>query len=57
LTIAAIGVVAAPVLAAVGGIAALVAHFTLVVERSEPDVKATANPYSEKPTGDRPSGL
>ncbi len=36
LTIAAIGVVAAPILAAVGGLAALVARFELVVERAGP---------------------
>ena len=35
-TLAAIGVVAAPVLAAVGAIAGLVAKCTLVVERREP---------------------
>jgi hypothetical protein len=35
-TLAAIGVVAAPVLAAVGAISALVAKFTIVVERAEP---------------------
>jgi Domain of unknown function (DUF4342) len=35
-TFAAIGVIAAPVLAAVGAISALVAKFTIVVERSEP---------------------
>ena len=34
LTIAALGVIAAPVLAAVGALAALVAHFTVVVERA-----------------------
>lgn len=34
LTVAAVGVIAAPILAAVGALAALVAHFTLVVERS-----------------------
>lgn len=34
-TVAAIGVLAAPVLAAVGAMAALVARFTLVVERAE----------------------
>jgi hypothetical protein len=34
-TVAAIGVIAAPVLAAVGAISALVAKFTIVVERSE----------------------
>jgi hypothetical protein len=35
-TVAAVGVVLAPVLAAVGAISALVAKFTIVVERSEP---------------------
>jgi hypothetical protein len=35
-TFAAIGVIAAPVLAAVGAISALVAKFTIVVERAEP---------------------
>ncbi len=36
LSIAAIGVIAAPVLAAIGALAALVADFTLVVERNSP---------------------
>jgi hypothetical protein len=57
LTIAAIGVVAAPVLAALGGIAALVANFTLVVERNEPPVPETHYSTGEKPSGDHPSGL
>lgn len=35
ITIAAVGAIAAPVLAAVGALAALVAHFTIVVERAE----------------------
>ncbi|HWQ53287.1 MAG TPA: DUF4342 domain-containing protein [Bryobacteraceae bacterium] len=34
-TVAAIGVLAAPVLAAIGAMAALVANFTLVVEKGE----------------------
>ena len=34
-TVAALGVIAAPVLAAVGALAALVARFTLVVEKAE----------------------
>ena len=34
LTVAAVGVIAAPVVAALGTIAALVANFTLVVERA-----------------------
>lgn len=37
LSIAAIGVIAAPLLAGIGAIAALVSNFTLVVERSDPD--------------------
>jgi len=36
LTVATIGVVAAPVLAAVGAISALVAKFDIVVERAQP---------------------
>ena len=39
LTVAAIGVVAAPVLAAVGAIATYLAHFTMVVERVESEPK------------------
>jgi hypothetical protein len=35
-TVAAVGMILAPVLAAVGAISALVAKFTIVVERSEP---------------------
>jgi len=35
LAVAAIGAIAAPVLAAVGGLAALIANFTLVVEKTE----------------------
>ena len=37
LSIAAIGVIGAPILAGIGAIAAMVAHFTVVVERSAPD--------------------
>jgi hypothetical protein len=44
LTIATVGVIAAPVLAALGTIAALIAHFTIGVEKVEP-----------KPGGDEPS--
>jgi hypothetical protein len=36
LAVASIGVIAAPVLAAVGALAALVAHFDIVIERSKP---------------------
>jgi hypothetical protein len=35
-TVAAVGVIAAPILAAIGALSALVAKFTIVVERSEP---------------------
>jgi hypothetical protein len=35
-TVAAVGMILAPVLAAVGAISALVAKFTIVVERAEP---------------------
>jgi Domain of unknown function (DUF4342) len=40
-TIAALGAVVAPVLAAVGAIATIVAHFTVVVERSSQPAAAT----------------
>jgi len=40
LTVAAIGIVLAPVLAAVSAIAAHLAHFTVVVERVEPQPPA-----------------
>jgi hypothetical protein len=43
-TVAAVGVVLAPVLAAVGAISALVAKFTIVVERSQPDASNAARP-------------
>jgi hypothetical protein len=46
LTIAAIGVIASPVLAGVGALAALVANFTLVVERKDPFTPAAD---AEKP--------
>jgi Domain of unknown function (DUF4342) len=44
LTIAAVGTILAPVLAAVGAIAAYVAHFTVVVERVEPDPPTPPTP-------------
>jgi hypothetical protein len=44
LSIAAVGVVAAPLLAGLGAIAALVSNFTLVVERSEPEKKTETPP-------------
>jgi hypothetical protein len=40
LTVATVGVVLAPILAAVGAIATLVAHFQIVVERTTPSDKA-----------------
>jgi hypothetical protein len=40
-TVAAIGIIAAPVLAAVGAISALVAKFTIVVERTGPPPPAS----------------
>lgn len=36
-TVAAIGVIAAPVMAALGALAAVVAKFTIVVERAKPE--------------------
>ena len=44
LTIAAVGAIAAPVLTAIGALAAMVADFHLVVERSEPTAPAPPNP-------------
>jgi hypothetical protein len=38
-TVAAVGVIAAPILAAIGALSALVAKFTIVVERAEPKQK------------------
>ncbi len=48
LTLAAIGAVVAPVLAAVGAIAAHLAHFTIVVERVQPQ------PANEPPAATPP---
>jgi len=48
LTVAAIGVVAAPLLAAIGTIATMVAKFDIVVERSKPK-PPPAPPEPEKP--------
>jgi len=42
-TIAAVGIVLAPVLAAVGAISALVAKFTIVIERAEPNDPGSSN--------------
>jgi hypothetical protein len=49
-TVAALGVLAAPILAAVGAMAALVAHFTLVVEKAvEEDVEVKTGPADSVP--------
>jgi hypothetical protein len=47
LTIAAIGVVAAPVLAAIGTIAGMVAKFHVVVERNGPPPTTTPPPAAQ----------
>jgi hypothetical protein len=44
LTIAAVGAIAAPVLTAIGALAAMVADFHLVVERSEPTAPPPPSP-------------
>lgn len=54
LTVAAIGAVAAPILAGVGAIAAHLAHFTIVVERVQPDPVST--PAAEPPAPPPPAG-
>jgi Domain of unknown function (DUF4342) len=46
-TVAAVGVIVAPLLAALGAISALVAKFTVVVERTEPKPPATGESASE----------
>ncbi len=53
LTVATVGVVAAPVLAALGTIAALIAHFTLVVEKVKVDAEGKPHP-SDPPTPEPP---
>ena len=53
LVVASVGVIAAPVVAAVGAIAALVAHFDILVERGRPD---TAPPQSPPPAADPGAG-
>lgn len=50
-TVAAIGVLAAPVLAAVGAMAALVARFTLVVEKAEAEPVQTVEPEKTEGAG------
>jgi hypothetical protein len=54
LTVATVGVVAAPILAGLGTIAALIANFTIVVEKVEP--KPTAAPPPPPPPQDPPAG-
>jgi hypothetical protein len=54
LTVAAVGVIAVPVLAAIGAIAALVSDFTIVVEKVEEKSKAKDSGL-EGPEKDRPS--
>jgi hypothetical protein len=49
LTVATVGVVAAPVLAGLGAIAALIAHFTLVVEKVEQKDKVEEKPNDPAP--------
>ena len=53
LTVAAIGVIAAPLLAAVGTIATMVAKFDIVVERAKPAAPATA-PAGPTPAAGEP---
>src|SRR5580693_4458440 len=54
LTVATVGMIAAPVLAALGTIAALIANFTLGVEKAEPH--ATNPPPQEPPADTGASG-
>lgn len=44
LSVAAIGAIGAPIMAGLGAIAAMVAHFTVVVERSEPEAPPKTTP-------------
>ncbi len=43
-TIAAVGVILAPILAALGALSAMVAKFTIVIVRSEPEPRKVASP-------------
>ncbi len=54
LTVATVGVIAAPVLAALGAIAALIAKFTLVVERVEEEAEPPQPPPAGEPTETAP---
>jgi hypothetical protein len=51
LTVATVGVIAAPVLAAMGTIAALIAHFNIVVEKVQEKPSASTPPAQEPPVG------
>ena len=56
-TVAAIGAMVAPVLAAVGALAAMAAKFTIVVERSQPvETPAAAAAPPEPPAPEPPLG-
>ena len=55
LTVATIGVILAPILAAVGAIATVVSKFDVVVERNPPADQAEAKPGAE-PAGPDPAG-
>src|SRR5580698_803590 len=54
LTVAAIGVVAAPILAAVGAIAAHLAHFTIIIERVTPEPAPEPPVPTDPPPSDGP---
>jgi len=54
-TVAAVGVVLAPLLAAVGAISALVAKFTIVVVRSEPKPPEAGEPKPQESGEPNPS--
>ncbi len=53
LTVAAVGVLAVPVLAAVGALAALVADFTILVEKARPE-SIVKNKEAESPAEEKP---
>ncbi|MGA2114845.1 MAG: DUF4342 domain-containing protein [Bryobacteraceae bacterium] len=53
-TVAAIGVVAAPVLAAVAALAAMISMGTIVVERTKPPSGGPSDPDSDAPSGTGP---
>ena len=51
LTVATVGVIAAPVLAALGTIAVLIAHFTIVVEKTQEQQPEAASPPPKENVG------